>query len=52
LICKLDDSPYFCQVVPSFSRNKKMKVGTGLAGENFQVSEFEISCYLANYREG
>jgi len=51
LICKLEDSPYFCQVVPSFSRNKKMKVGTGLAGENFQVSEFEISCYLANYKE-
>jgi len=48
LICKLEDSPYFCQVYPSFSRSKKMKVGPG---ENLQVSEFEISCYLANYRE-
>ncbi len=48
LICKLEESPYFCQVYPSFSRNRNMKVGTG---ENFQVSEFEISCYLANYRK-
>ncbi len=48
LICKLEESPYFCQVYPSFSRNRKMTVGTG---KNFQVSEFEISCYLANYRE-
>ena len=48
LLCKLEESPYFCQVYPSFSRNRKMKVGTG---KNFQVSEFEISCYLANYRE-
>jgi hypothetical protein len=48
LIGKLEESPYFCLVSPSFSRNRKMKVGTG---ENFQVSEFEISCYLANYRE-
>jgi hypothetical protein len=48
LICKLEESPYFCMVYPSFSRNRKMKVGTG---KNFQVSEFEISCYLANYRE-
>ncbi len=49
LICKLEDSTYFCQVYPSFSRNRKIKVR---AGEDLQVSEFEISCYLANYREG
>ncbi len=48
LICKLEDSPYFCQVYPSFSRNRKIKVR---AAEDLQVSEFEISCYLANYRE-
>jgi hypothetical protein len=48
LICKLEKSSYFCMVNPSFSRNRNMKVGTG---KNFQVSEFEISCYLANYRE-
>ena len=51
LICKLEDSPYFCQVIPLFSRNRKMRAGSGLAGEDLQVSEFEISCYLANYRE-
>jgi hypothetical protein len=48
LIRKLEKSPYFCQASLSFLRNSKMKVGTG---KNFQVSEFEISCYLANYRE-
>jgi len=48
LTCKLEEPPYFCQVYPSFSRNRKMTVGTG---KDFQVSEFEISCYLANYRE-
>lgn len=58
LIRKLEDSPYFCLIYPSFSRNKKfvpakagVKAGTNLAGKDFQVSEFEISCYLANYRE-
>jgi hypothetical protein len=28
LICKLEDSPYFCQVVPSFSRNAEMEIET------------------------
>ena len=48
LICGLEDSPYFCQVYLSFSRNAELKA---LPKENFQVSEFEISCYLANYRQ-
>ena len=48
LICKLEESPYFCLVYPSFSRNRKMNAGSG---KNFQESEFEIACYLANYRE-
>ena len=72
LICKLEDSPYFCQVELSFSRNAEIKAGSvssfhsraGLAGRtqeakrsigetggNIQVSEFRISCYLANYHE-
>jgi len=65
LICRLEDSPYFCQVVPSFSRttvinmsskpslrSRTKNVNSGReAGGNIQVSEFEISCYLANYRE-
>ncbi|MCK4753270.1 MAG: hypothetical protein KAS75_07475 [Planctomycetes bacterium] len=45
LVCKLEDSPYFRQVYPLFSRNKKMN------NEGYQVSEFEIGCYLANYNE-
>ena len=68
LICRLEDSPYFCQVVPSFSRTTVVNVAgnpslrswskspntKGSVQEtkgNIQASEFEISCYLANYRE-
>ena len=65
LICKLEDSPYFCRVVPSFSRTAELNVTSNPslrsrtknmnsgreAGGNIQVSEFEISCYLANYQE-
>jgi len=49
LICKLEDSPYFCQVIPSFSKNKKIKAEGSASGKELQVSEFKISCYLANY---
>ncbi|MHC4158268.1 MAG: hypothetical protein ACYSSO_04225 [Planctomycetota bacterium] len=52
LICSLEDSPYFCQVIPLFSRNQKIKTGPLHIRENFEVSEFEISCELANYRQG
>jgi hypothetical protein len=60
LICRLEDSPYFCLVYPSFSRSGQVsshrdKPAVGKGGkqlvENYQVSEFEISCYLANYRQ-
>ena len=70
LICMLEDSPYFCQVVPSFSRttvitpsgnpsfhskikneNTKGSVQKNEKNTKIQVSEFEISTYLANYRE-
>ncbi|MBW7990905.1 MAG: hypothetical protein FVQ84_12935 [Planctomycetes bacterium] len=70
LICMLEDSPYFCQVVPSFSRttlitavgnsslyskikneNTKGTVQKNEKNSQIQVSEFEISTYLANYRE-
>jgi hypothetical protein len=43
LICNLEQSPYFCRIMPGFSRTAKIK--------ERQVSEFEIACYLANYRE-
>jgi hypothetical protein len=46
LVGQLEESPYFCQVYPSFSRSRDIKVGTE---KQFRVSEFEISCYLANY---
>jgi len=65
LICKLEDSPYFCQVVPSFSRTDEINVTSNPSlrsetknvnsgresGGKTQVSKFEISCYLANYLE-
>jgi hypothetical protein len=49
LVCKLEDSPYFSQVIPSFSRNAEVKAAKSFEEGKFQVSEFEISCYLANY---
>jgi len=75
LMCKLEDSPYFSQVVLSYSRGDAKitienaplpaKVATDgkekLEGKNgvkaplgrseIQVNEFEINCYLANYRQ-
>jgi hypothetical protein len=60
LICRLEDSPYFRLVYPSFSksgqvsgRRDKPAAGRGSKQpmENYQVSEFEINCYLANYRQ-
>ncbi|MHC4757416.1 MAG: PilN domain-containing protein [Planctomycetota bacterium] len=50
LICSLEDSEYFFKVIPSFSRNKQLRTGKKFNGEEYDVSEFEISCYLANYR--
>ena len=41
LLRKLEKSPYFCHVVPGFSRNRVV--------QGHQVSEFEIYCYIANY---
>jgi len=52
LICRLEDSEYFFNVIPSYTRNSDVKnVGDSLT-DSQQVSEFEISCYLANYRMG
>jgi len=75
LMCKLEDSPYFCQVVLSYSRgdaeigierassfrtetnvvegiveSRDLVREAGVRGK-IQVNEFEINCYLANYRE-
>jgi hypothetical protein len=72
VMCKLEDSPYFAQVVLVFSRESEiaarkapvLDAGTdggerapkakdaGREGDaNMKASEFEIQCYLANYRE-
>jgi hypothetical protein len=60
LVCRLDESSYFREVSPSFSRGTKIQTpgeaapGDKVAGKNresLDVTEFEISCYLANYEE-
>ena len=50
LICSLEESPYFGHVIPLYSRNENIRAVAKLADEHNQVSEFEISCYLDNYR--
>ena len=63
LVCKLDASPYFQRVHPSFYGNAKVQVGgkVGSASQEgaavakaqgaLDLTEFEISCYLGNYKE-
>lgn len=72
LILKLEESPYFFQIVPVFSKSTKLEVENGPsaeaatdaagrrtdvrsegsnAGKSLQATEFEIHCYLANYRK-
>lgn len=41
LISSLEESPYFCHVLPGYSRNLKLK--------QRKATEFEIGCYVANY---
>jgi hypothetical protein len=43
IINRLEESEYFFQIVPGYSRNVK-------AGD-YQACEFEISCYLANFKQ-
>lgn len=51
LICRLEESRYFRQVYPLFSRSVEMKTSNSAAGENLNVTKFEISCHLANYEQ-
>jgi len=66
LVCQLEASSFFCNVYPSGFRNatieipgrhsqspadSKTKKGGAESKETLQVSEFEITCYLANYEE-
>ena len=47
---RLEESEYFCDVSLGFSRNKNIKAAGAQGNDQRQVSEFEISCDLANYR--
>jgi hypothetical protein len=63
LVCKLDESPYFQRVYPLFYGNAKAQAGTKSAPQPpeggtavksqsaLDATEFEIACYLANYKE-
>jgi hypothetical protein len=64
LVCRLDDSPYFQQVHPLYRENTIQVGATDLQTpappergaarkdqRSLSVTEFEITCYLANYEE-
>ena len=51
LVCRMEESAYFCLVYPAFSRNTEVKTGTERSDGSYKASEFEIVCYLANYLE-
>lgn len=51
LLCRLERSSYFCLVYPDFSRNAEVKTVENSSNEAIYATEFEISCYLANYRQ-
>jgi len=66
LVRRLDDSSYFHRVYASFWRNGKVQISVGSTpaspkpqaaaasagqGESLDVTEFEVVCYLANYRD-
>ena len=42
MVNKLEQSDYFFQVVPGYSKNTTT--------EQYYASEFEVTCYLSNYR--
>ncbi len=55
LVCRLEESSYFCKAYFSFSRNNTIQVSASTPStrpkQALEVSEFEITCYLANYEE-
>jgi hypothetical protein len=63
LVCKLEDSPYFQRVQPSFYGSARAQAGTRPAPGPQEpaataktqgapsLTEFEIVCYLANYKD-
>lgn len=51
LICKLEESRYFRGIIPRYSRNTEIATGTVRNKRKRTVTEFSISCYLANFIE-
>lgn len=64
LVCALEESPYFFQVILAYSRNKTVRAKGELrrwllavnnhitgTGKGYHVSEFELTCYIANYQQ-
>jgi hypothetical protein len=51
LIRRLEDSSYFFKVYPSYSRNIPLRTNEKTSDEALTVSEFEITCELANYKD-
>ncbi len=49
LTIKLEESPYFCQVVPLFSEHTGNKNASPSGAEKKEAAEFDIGCYLSNY---
>ncbi len=48
-VCSLEDSEYFCNVIPSYTRDLKQKVKFSGTKDQGSMSEFALECYLANY---
>lgn len=51
LTCRLEESAYFRHVYPSFSRSAMIETAGNTVKDHLQATEFEISCYLANYEQ-
>lgn len=50
MICRIEDSQYFFNVIPLFTGDKKAAGRTNNKQPD-EYTEFEVGCYLANYRE-
>lgn len=51
LICDLENSPYFCGVIPAYSRNRFVMPESALGQKHSYVTEFSLDCYIENYKE-
>jgi Tfp pilus assembly protein PilN len=49
LTIKLEESPYFCQVVPLFTEHTANKSAGPSGAEQKEAADFNIGCYLSNY---